>query len=68
MKTQFVFNSRKYIAPSKTEAENFIKFWDSPFSKIFPLKTGWKINMTERAPGWVPIPVFDDDRIEYGKP
>lgn len=63
--TQFIFNGRKYLSPNKDEVKNFCKYWDSPFSQIFHLETSWKITVIERAPGWVPVPVFERNLIEY---
>jgi len=67
MKAQFVFNGKKYISETKKQAQDFLKYWDSPFSKVFELKIGWNINGIERAPGWVLVPVIEDDKIEYEK-
>lgn len=67
MKTQFVFNGRKYLSPSKEESKRFLDFWDGWASKIHPLQTTWNLTTIERAAGWIPIPVIDDDKIEYSK-
>lgn len=65
MKYQFIINSRVYFSGSKKDAEKFIAYWDSPFSKVMTFKTSWKIKGIELAPKWVPIPVLIDDKIEY---
>jgi hypothetical protein len=67
MKVQFNFNGHRYFAPSKQEAIKFIEYWDGVVMNIHPFSTNWDIKTVERGPGWVPVPVFDDDRIEYGK-
>lgn len=64
MKVQFYFNGRKYIAPSKAEAYDFLNYWRE-MGRARRLVIGWKIEMVERAPSYVPIPVDMENKIEY---
>jgi len=69
MKSQFIFNNRKYIVNSKKEARKFLKFWDDRSAMVRRLRTGWKLKGVERGPCWAPVSVVDEgwyDQIEYG--
>jgi len=66
-KVQFVLGHTKYLAESKEVAQAFVDYWQPNFTRISPLKTNWKIKGIERAPGWVPIPIDMENKIEYGK-
>jgi len=65
MKCQFVMNGQTYFAPSKKEAKQFVKHWDSFFSRIHRIKTTWKFKHVEKAPDWVPKAVLLETGVEY---
>lgn len=67
MKYHFYFNGKSYLAESKNHANEFIKFWDSPFTRAVPIKTKWEIKGIELAPSYIPVPLILD-QIEYSKP
>lgn len=67
MKCHFIFNGKRYIAPSKSEAEKFISFWDATFSKIYHLETEWRIDHIELAPMWAQFTNLDLSNVEYSK-
>ena len=66
MKVRFNFRGQTYIAPSKSEAHDFLNFWRAELTKVKRLVTTWKITTVEIAPDWAQFTQIDlRDKIEY---
>jgi hypothetical protein len=48
MKAKFQLNDTWYVAPSKTEAERFLRLWREPFGEVMKLKGKRVVNNVER--------------------
>jgi hypothetical protein len=65
MKAKFLFNDRRYISPSKAEAEKFLRFWKHP-SHVSEFNTTWNLTTVELAPSYGQIKQLDMSKVEYG--
>lgn len=67
MKCHFVFNRRRYIAPTKSEAKSFLRYFRANgYVKLNDLRTSWNIEHVELAPTWAQVFSLDiKHKIEY---
>jgi hypothetical protein len=48
MKAKFQLNDTWYVAPSKNEAERFLRLWHEPFGEVMKLKGKRVVTSIER--------------------
>jgi hypothetical protein len=48
MKAKFQLNDTWYVAPSKNEAEGFLRLWREPFAEVMKLKGKRVVQQVER--------------------